>query len=111
MCYNVNAEASMESVHHKWYPEIRKFCPGTPYILVGTQIDLVKDKAKLNEIVEIGQNLAKEIKAVTFIPCSADTGEGIKDVFNKVNFIIFLCYINSLKLKEFINTFFFLNLK
>jgi len=83
MCYNVNSESSRESIRFKWYPEIRKFCPGTPYILVGTQIDCVKDKQKLEELVKIGQKLAKEINAVTFIPCSSDTGEGIKDVFNK----------------------------
>eukprot|EP00833_Pecoramyces_ruminatium_P013419 jgi/Orpsp1_1/1187451/evm.model.d7180000057797.1 len=73
----------MESIRNKWYPEIHKFCPGTPYILVGTQIDRLKDKAALDEVTSIGHNLAKEIKAVTFIPCSSDTGEGIKDVFNK----------------------------
>ncbi|ORX81091.1 P-loop containing nucleoside triphosphate hydrolase protein [Anaeromyces robustus] len=83
LCYNVTSFESMESVHHKWCPEIRKFCPGTPYILVGTQIDRVKDKKTLDELNIDGQNLAKEINAVAFIPCSSDTGEGIKDVFNK----------------------------
>ncbi|ORX59131.1 P-loop containing nucleoside triphosphate hydrolase protein [Piromyces finnis] len=83
MCYNVNDEETMNSVRNKWYPEIHKFCPGTPYILVGTQKDRIKDEKKLEEIDKAGKKLAKEIKAVNFISCSADTGEGIKDVFNK----------------------------
>ena len=90
LCYNVNSQESMESVHYKWYPEIHKFCPGTPYILVGTQIDRVKDKITLEEVKEVGHNLSKKIKAEAFIPCSSDTGEGIKDVFNKVIFFYLL---------------------
>lgn len=35
---------SLRDAHDKWISEIRKYCPKTPIILVGTQIDL-RDEA------------------------------------------------------------------
>ena len=32
--------SSLRNVRTIWYPEIRRFCPTTPIILVGTQADL-----------------------------------------------------------------------
>ncbi|KAH3745575.1 Ras subfamily protein [Pelomyxa schiedti] len=38
--FAVNSPDSIRDVEAKWVPEIRRFCPDTPYLLVATKIDL-----------------------------------------------------------------------
>jgi Ras-related C3 botulinum toxin substrate 1 len=68
------------------------FAPGVPIILVGTKLDLRDDpeaKAKLHErrLAPItylqGCQMAKEIKAVQYLECSALTQIGLKNVFDQ----------------------------
>jgi Ras-related C3 botulinum toxin substrate 1 len=44
VCFSVVHPESFLNVLDKWIPEIRKSCPDVPVILVGTKIDLRKDK-------------------------------------------------------------------
>jgi cell division control protein 42 len=66
----------------KWVPEILHQCQKTPFLLVGTQVDLREDTATLDELAknkhrpvshEQGEKLAKELKAVKYVECSALT--------------------------------------
>ena len=66
----------------QWIPEITHHNPGTPYLLVGIQIDLRYDQqtfqrlAKKKEKIistEQGEQMAKELKAVKYVECSALT--------------------------------------
>ena len=43
VCFNVTSPASFENVKEKWFPEVHHHCPGVPYLIVGTQIDLRED--------------------------------------------------------------------
>lgn len=63
-------------------PEITHHCQKTPFLLVGTQIDLrdeVSTVEKLSKVKqkpitqEAGERLAKELKAVKYVECSALT--------------------------------------
>lgn len=93
VCFSVVAPASFENVKEKWQPEITHHCPKTPWLLVGTQIDLRDDKnvlAKLNKnnmskpITEKEANdLAVSLKATKYVECSALTQKGLKDVFDE----------------------------
>jgi Ras-related C3 botulinum toxin substrate 1 len=76
----------------QWYPEIEHHAPGVPIILVGTKLDLREDKAtadnlrsKKMEPVSYEQALmvAKEIKAVKYLECSALTQRNLKSVFDE----------------------------
>ncbi len=76
----------------QWYPEIKHHAPGVPIILVGTKLDLREDKAtadnlrsKKMEPVSYEQALAvaKEIKAVKYLECSALTQRNLKSVFDE----------------------------
>ena len=76
----------------KWVPEILHHCQKTPFLLVGTQVDLREDtntldklaKNKLRPITpEQGEKLSKELKAVKYVECSALTQEGLKNVFDE----------------------------
>lgn len=76
----------------KWYPEIDHHAPGVPIILVGTKLDLRDDEAtkeglrqkKMAPIqYEQAVSVAKEIKAVKYMECSALTQRNLKSVFDE----------------------------
>lgn len=63
-------------------PEIIHHCSNTPFLLVGTQIDLRTDQTIREKLakskqkivtVEQGEKLAKDLKAVKYVECSALT--------------------------------------
>lgn len=66
----------------QWAPEITHHSERTPYILVGTQIDLRDDPDTLSKLsrdnkkpltAKQGEKLANDIKAVEYLECSAKT--------------------------------------
>ena len=66
----------------QWVPEISHHCQKTPFLLVGTQIDLREDVATIDKLAknkqkplsnEAGEKLAKELRAVKYVECSALT--------------------------------------
>ncbi|KAJ1642220.1 GTPase Cdc42 [Coemansia asiatica] len=92
VCFSVISQASFENVKEKWFPEVHHHCPGVPCLIVGTQVDLREDsaiKAKLaknkQDVISIdqGERLAKELKAVKYVECSALTQKGLKNVFDE----------------------------
>ena len=103
VCYSVVSPSSFENVKEKvnfsiiqdltkkttltililqWVPEISHHCQKTPFLLVGTQIDLREDVATIDKLAknkqkplsnEAGEKLAKELRAVKYVECSALT--------------------------------------
>lgn len=66
----------------QWVPEITHHCQKTPFLLVGTQVDLRDESSTLEKLaknkqkpigIEQGEKLAKELKAVKYVECSALT--------------------------------------
>ena len=75
----------------QWVPEITHHCPKTPFLLVGTQIDLRDDAATTEKLLKVKQKpitvegaekLARELRAVKYVECSALTQKGLKNVFD-----------------------------
>ncbi|XP_051518654.1 cell division control protein 42 homolog isoform X3 [Myxocyprinus asiaticus] len=71
-----------------WVPEITYHCPKTPFLLVGTQIDLRDDPSTIERLAknkqkpikpEIAEKLARDLKAVKYVECSALTQVGMLD--------------------------------
>ena len=92
ICYSIDCLTSYQNVKTKWWTEVTHFCSKSKKILVGTKIDLRDDKATLEKLAEKGQScltfaqgeaLAKQIKAVCYMECSALTQKGLKDVFDE----------------------------
>ena len=92
VCFSTVIPASFENVKEKWAPEIKHHCPKTPFLLVGTQIDLRDDPATLAKLaknkqkplsLETGERLAEEVNAVKYVECSALTQKGLKNVFDE----------------------------
>lgn len=71
-------------------------CPGVPYLIVGTQIDLRDDSQVIEKLAkgrqtpvttEQGHQLSRELGAAKYLECSALTQKGLKNVFDEVRFI------------------------
>ena len=92
VCFSVISPPSFENVKEKWFPEVHHHCPGVPCLVVGTQIDLRDDKVIIEKLQrqrlrpitqEQGQRLARELRAVKYVECSALTQRGLKNVFDE----------------------------
>ena len=55
ICFCVGDPDYFENVKEKWVPEITHFCPKTPFLLVGTQIDLRQDPGVLRDLTKMHQ--------------------------------------------------------
>uniref|UniRef100_A0A8C0AI29 Ras homolog family member U n=1 Tax=Bos mutus grunniens TaxID=30521 RepID=A0A8C0AI29_BOSMU len=91
LCFSVVGPSSFQNVSEKWVPEIRGHCPKAPIVLVGTQSDLREDVKVLIELdkckekpvpEEAARLCAEEIKATSYIECSALTQKNLKEVFD-----------------------------
>jgi len=92
ICFSVISPASFENVKAKWYPEVTHHCPNTPIILVGTKLDLRDDRETIEHLKQKrltpvtqaqGGSMAKEIRSVKYLECSALTQKGLKSVFDE----------------------------
>uniref|UniRef100_A0A673BPI5 Cell division control protein 42 homolog n=1 Tax=Sphaeramia orbicularis TaxID=375764 RepID=A0A673BPI5_9TELE len=92
VCFSVVSPSSFENVKEKWVPEISHHCPQTPFLLVGTQMDLRDDTNTLERLAknkqrvlnwESGDRLGRDLRAVTYLECSALTQRGLKNVFDE----------------------------
>ncbi|KAJ1262204.1 hypothetical protein BS78_09G088800 [Paspalum vaginatum] len=80
LSYRGLIRASYENVLKKWMPELRRFSPTVPVVLVGTKLDLREDRSYLADhasaaiiTTEQGEELRKQIGAVAYIECSSKT--------------------------------------
>ncbi|XP_072227190.1 cdc42 homolog [Leuresthes tenuis] len=93
VCFSIVSPSSFENVREKWVPEISHFCPGTPFLLVGTQMELRDDNTTLEKLAKMkeqpvtyksGEELARELNAVKYMECSALIQKSLKRVFDEV---------------------------
>lgn len=97
VCFSIVLPSSFENIKDKWVPEIVQHGPkNTPFLLVGTQMDLRNDSDTLFKLTkrkekpitkEMGDRLAKQVNAAGYFECSALTQVGLKDVFDEAIFI------------------------
>ncbi|KAJ7327326.1 hypothetical protein JRQ81_017085 [Phrynocephalus forsythii] len=97
LCFSLANPNSLKHVKSMWYPEIKHFCPRTPIVLVGCQLDLryadleavnrarrpLAKPIKPSDILppECGHEVAKEL-GVPYYETSVVAQFGIKDVFD-----------------------------
>jgi len=92
ICYSIVTPSSFTNVKTKWFPEVKHHCPDAKIILVGTKLDLRDDPETIKRLQQNGQQpitsaqgeqMAKDIKAITYLECSALTQKGLKAVFDE----------------------------
>lgn len=84
LCFCVVSPNTLNNINNKWYPEIRHYCPETPFVLVGTKIDLRDDITEQSYITfDEGVKKAKNIGAYSYVECSALTQYGLRNVFDE----------------------------
>lgn len=90
--YFFRSPDSYDNLKTKWLPEIRNYQPNTPFILVGSKLDLRSDPKRIEILAsegkkplsrEDGERLAAELGASAYMECSALTQEGLKEVFDR----------------------------
>lgn len=99
VCFNVCSLDSFENVTAKWIPEIRHFCPTTPFFIVGLKTDLRDDKLtnKRSKVsTKDGIALAEKVRAYKYVECSALTQHGLKNVFDQA----LLCVLQERKINK-----------
>jgi cell division control protein 42 len=92
VCFSVMSPSSFDNVRRKWIPELKHYCPGVSFLLVGTQSDLRDNpealsklsKARLKPVAtEAAEKMARDVGAVKYVECSALTQRGLKNVFDE----------------------------
>jgi len=88
LCFSTVSQASYDAIRDKWAPEVNHYIHEVPHILVGTKIDLREaqhpdpNSGKFEPITpEMGQSMAKQIKAAKYVEVSSKTRQGLEDVF------------------------------
>lgn len=84
LCYTIENKKNLENVSTKWLVEIKNYCPGVKFYLVGLKKDLREEEdVKLEELIstEEGKKVAEQINAEKFFECSALTRENVDEVF------------------------------
>jgi len=87
-CFSILNFESLVAIISKWLPEVRKYMPDTPFILVACKCDLHNNEVItcLNEqIVTSAQGLkvAMHINANGYVECSALHQKNLSEVFDK----------------------------
>ena len=78
ICFSLVNDTSRENVHAKWVPELRRYCPDVPTIVVGTKHDLEEDTGT------VGSGAwARELGAASYHECSSATGYCVSLVFDE----------------------------
>lgn len=96
VCYSVGSRNSFERVRTKWLPEVRKYRPTTPFVIVGTKRDLRPQSSLMRDgsgrdskdgfvNFDEGMMLANDLGACSFLECSALGGNGVKEVFEEAS--------------------------
>jgi Ras homolog gene family, member A len=71
-------------------PEVRHFCPGVPFVLVGCKKDLRDDPNTIAALRQMNQKpvsseeaaaVSEKICAYAYIECSAKSKTGVREVF------------------------------
>ncbi|QRV84172.1 Ephrin type-A receptor 4 [Ceratobasidium sp. AG-Ba] len=97
VCFAIDSPDSLENVQQVWMPEVRKYCPSAPLILVGCKMDLRRSTTTVEGLKKTGERpvtyeeglkIANDIGALCYLECSARTGEGMAELRNHTSSVL-----------------------
>jgi len=99
LCFSVDSKDSLENVESKWVGEIQENCPGVKLVLVALKCDLRENGDEEEEgaasaptegrekkpMIDYNQGLdvARRIKAMRYLECSAMRNRGVNEAFTE----------------------------
>lgn len=90
VAFSLVSRTSLSNVESKWLPELRRYCPSVPIVLVGTKKDLTNDSKVVAQMamqgmkpisLEEGESMAAKLGCAKFVEISSCTQEGIHEAF------------------------------
>ncbi|OBZ84017.1 GTP-binding protein rho3 [Choanephora cucurbitarum] len=88
ICYSVENRDSLENIPNRWIEEIQESTPYAKVILVALKCDLRYDEVVLKKmkpiVYEEGLEVAKKIRAIRYLECSAKLNRGVRECFEEV---------------------------
>ncbi|KAM9989009.1 hypothetical protein ACTFIY_005065 [Dictyostelium cf. discoideum] len=89
--FSISSRKSFNNCETYWLPEVTKFLPSVPIILVGTKTDLRNCDDYLDKSTfvtyEEGLEMKDKINASAYIECSALLNKGVDDLFDTMAII------------------------
>lgn len=82
VCFSVDSPDSLENVQSKWVGEMAEHCEGVKLVLVALKCDLREGEGAVISYDE-GLQVAKRIKAVRYLECSAKHNRGVNEAFTE----------------------------
>jgi small GTP-binding protein len=111
ICFSLVSQTSLMNVQNVWIPELTKYCPNTPYILVGMKSDLRdslqehEDEHKSDGMQPIasstGEKMKEMIKAQDYVECSAKKQYNHTAIFEHAVKIVLHPPMEQMKNEEF----------
>lgn len=107
LCFSVDSKDSLENVESKWVGEIQENCPGVKLVLVALKCDLRENEAEEDDAAapaapptttnadsaqrekkptigyDQGLEVARRIKALRYLECSAMRNRGVNEAFTE----------------------------
>lgn len=94
VCFSVADPAMFVNVEKFWVNEIRFYLPRTPFLLVGTHLDVKDQRTSIAEesvvVADIVipstrvSDMASRIGATGYVECSSKTGDGIEELVKEL---------------------------
>lgn len=83
LCFSLSGPNFFQQVKAKWLPELKKYAPKVPIVLVGCKEDLRRGHDAKNLVTKKqAKSLSKQIKAGAYVECSALKKIGIQECFS-----------------------------
>eukprot|EP00039_Didymoeca_costata_P028176 m.20243 g.20243 ORF g.20243 m.20243 type:complete len:183 (+) comp6786_c0_seq1:191-739(+) len=84
ICFAVDNMDSFENIATKWIPEMKRYCPKVPYIIVGCKSDMRKSGGSGLVSRQSAEELAnKSENCKAYMECSARNSEGVNELFTE----------------------------
>ena len=80
LVFALDSRVSFENIRSKWYPEISRHAPGTPFIIVGLDLGASGSSGKYFLGKDEGEAMKSELGALKYVECSDQIG--LKQVFD-----------------------------